>query len=171
VSLGTLAVNRFSVKTPGNLPLSAASSQAESTARMGTGGGSAARCKRSLGSELIPRSGRWRLLRCRWPRSRCVCIGHGGWPRGTSPSGCRTWFRCRFAGDGAAVVRDVGLSVLALRDAGRNGAKSGRDALRLASNIAPLEEEVTRLVRRPAVTARIVLLTTGKPSALDLPAA
>ena len=41
-------VNRSTLKTPGNLPLSAASGQAESTARMGTGGGGAAACKRSL---------------------------------------------------------------------------------------------------------------------------
>ena len=38
MSLVALAVNRFSVKTPENLPLSAAVDQAESMARMGTGG-------------------------------------------------------------------------------------------------------------------------------------
>ena len=36
--LRVAAVNRSALKTPGNLPLSAASGQAESTARMGTGG-------------------------------------------------------------------------------------------------------------------------------------
>ena len=41
-------VNRSDPKTPGNLPLSAAVGQAESTARMGTGGGGATGCKRSL---------------------------------------------------------------------------------------------------------------------------
>lgn len=40
-------VNRSAPKTPGNLPLSAAPGQAESTARMGTGGGSATGYKRS----------------------------------------------------------------------------------------------------------------------------
>ncbi|PZW48602.1 hypothetical protein C8P66_10416 [Humitalea rosea] len=40
-------VNRSTQKTPGNLPLSAASGQAESTARMGTGGGGAPGFERS----------------------------------------------------------------------------------------------------------------------------
>ena len=42
-------VNRSAPKTPGNLPVSAAAAGAESTARMGTGGGSATGCERSLG--------------------------------------------------------------------------------------------------------------------------
>jgi len=45
-------VNRSAPKTPGNLPLSAASGLAESTARMGTGGGSAPRYERSQGWSL-----------------------------------------------------------------------------------------------------------------------
>jgi hypothetical protein len=42
------AVNRSAAKTAGNLPLSAASNQAESVARMRTGGGGAPGYERSL---------------------------------------------------------------------------------------------------------------------------
>jgi len=45
-------VNRSTPKTPGKLPLSVAVGEAESTARMGTGGGGATRYRRSLGWSL-----------------------------------------------------------------------------------------------------------------------
>jgi hypothetical protein len=45
-------VNRSAPKTPGNLPLSGALGEAESTARMGTGGGGATRYRRSPGWSL-----------------------------------------------------------------------------------------------------------------------
>jgi hypothetical protein len=49
-------VNRSALKTQENLPLRAMPSQAESTARMGTGGGGATRYKRSLtaGRSCLP---------------------------------------------------------------------------------------------------------------------
>jgi hypothetical protein len=77
-------VNRSAVKTPGNLPLSAAVGLAESTARMGTGGGSATRFERSLadGGDGTPG------------------MSHAGLaPAGFSCAAeCRRWLRASLAG-------------------------------------------------------------------------
>ena len=47
------AVNRSAQKTPGNLPLSTVVGQAESAARMGTGGGRATGYERSLADSRL----------------------------------------------------------------------------------------------------------------------
>jgi len=77
-------VNRFAPKTPGNLPLSAALGQAESAARIGTGGGSAPGCKRSLGwslGELASADSRRKSLSLTHPSFRAApipAISHNG---------------------------------------------------------------------------------------------
>lgn len=69
--LRVLPVNRSDLKTPGNLPLSAASNQAESTARMETGGQGGIRTLDTL------------LTYTHFPGARLRPLGHLSGGRGT----------------------------------------------------------------------------------------